>query len=142
MFGNGRNGNDIAPPDDDRTFKLEMADLVVYRLPAWSLFFDLITLRDLATSLPDNSPLAAQALEVANRIVNTFKVDDLDRSIQECRSLAERVFGKGWQEKGSKIYAGDATDASCWAIGNTHIDTGKSFYSLDRVYMTHLTVSG
>lgn len=39
-------------------------------------------------------------------ITNTFKHDDLS-TIAECRAIAEKVFGKGWQAKGAGIYCDD-----------------------------------
>lgn len=57
-------------------------------------------------------------------LISTIRILPNFKLIQKCRQLAEKVFGKGWQEKGSKIYSGDHSDSACFAIANTHIDTG------------------
>lgn len=120
MFGNGLN-YDNEPPQNDRYYTLNRADLVVPRMDSWRLYWDCITLSDLAKNLPDNSPLAAQSMEVANRITNEFDVNNLD-SIATCRKLAEKVFGSGWDT--SEVYAEvESNEVACWGISNCHIDT-------------------
>ena len=103
-------------------FRLASADLVVPNMEAWRLLWDFRTIRDLARALPENSPLGNKCMEVGNAIMNTFKSDDL-ATIPAARKLAEKVFGKNWEELGHKIYKGDPADASTWGIGNCHIDT-------------------
>ncbi|KAK4047772.1 Glycoside hydrolase, 38 vacuolar alpha mannosidase [Microbotryomycetes sp. JL221] len=121
MFGNGSpEVND--PPDPNRMFRLNSADLVVPNMEAWRLMWDMRTIRDLARALPENSVLGNKCMEVGNAIMNTFKVSDRE-SIAKCRKLAEKVFGQGWEELGHKIYKSDPAEASTWGIGNCHIDT-------------------
>ncbi|KAG9021627.1 Glycoside hydrolase, 38 vacuolar alpha mannosidase, partial [Tulasnella sp. JGI-2019a] len=61
--------------------------------------------------------------------MNTFDVRNSDKTIVECREIAEEVFGKGWDAKGAKVYEeglGDGKNkkrAQVWGIGNCHIDT-------------------
>ncbi|GAA5840618.1 hypothetical protein JCM11251_004169 [Rhodosporidiobolus azoricus] len=127
MFGNGL-GETNNPPDNNRYFKLESADLVVPRMEAWTLLWDFRVIKDLARQLPERSPLGQTCLETANHILNVFRPDDLD-TIAESRKIAkERVFGKEWEELKDGIYAkggkgGKDEDAAAWAIGNCHIDT-------------------
>lgn len=64
-------------------------------MDAWRLHWDFRTLKDLARSLPDNSPLGNKCLEVANQIMNVFKSDELE-SIAKCRTLAEKVSKLGF----------------------------------------------
>lgn len=116
MFGNGL-GETNNPPDDNRYFSLLSADIVVPGMNAYGLLWDFITIRDLASSLPDNSPLGNLALETGNAICNTFRADDLS-TIASCRRLAEKVLGSGWEKKGANIYDGDAADCQTFAIGN------------------------
>lgn len=59
-------------------------------MEAWRLLWDFRTIRDLAKHLPENSPLGNLSMEVANKIMNTFKVDDLT-TIAKCREIAEKV---------------------------------------------------
>lgn len=141
MFGNGL-GEPNNPPDNNRYFTLESADLVIPRMEAWRLLWDFRTIRDLAKNLPENSPLGNLSMEVANKIMNVFKVDDFD-TIKTCRKLAEKVsdfekigrisrnetklivlfrllkkvFGTGWEALGADIYKGDPSNSATWAIG-------------------------
>ena len=89
MFGNGL-GEVNNPPDNNKYFKLVSADLVVPRMEAWRLLWDFRTIRDLAKSLPETSPLGNKCMEVGNAIMNTFKANDL-ASIAKARKLAEKV---------------------------------------------------
>lgn len=123
------------PPDNNRSFRvrpprsrpsrprilirfaqLESADLVVPNMDAWRLLWDFRTLKDLAKQLPDNSPLGTKCMETANSIMNVFKHDDLS-TIKQARSLAEKVFGKGWEKLGADIYKGDPSDSFTWGVG-------------------------
>ncbi|KAL8280086.1 hypothetical protein RQP46_007416 [Phenoliferia psychrophenolica] len=121
MFGNGA-GEVNNPPDNNRFFRLASADLVVPNMDAWRLLWDFRTLKDIASQLPDNSPLGTKCMETANQIMNVFKHDDLS-TIKVARKLAEKVFGKGWEKLGAGIYKGDPSDSFTWGVGNCHIDT-------------------
>lgn len=63
--------------------------------------------------------------------MNTFDVKESEKTIKECREIAEEVFGKGWDAKGEKVYEEGLGDAKhkkrpqVWGIGNCHIDTGR-----------------
>lgn len=89
MFGNGL-GEVNNPPDNDKYFKLVSADVVVPRMDAWRLLWDFRTIRDLAKSLPETSPLGNKCMEAGNSIMNVFKADDLS-SIAKARKVAEKV---------------------------------------------------
>lgn len=125
MFGVPWNGDTIAPPDMNRYFTLDSADLVVPNLPAWALLWDFQTLNQIIDTLPGNTPLQNQALVTANAIMNAFKTGRLE-DILECRRIAEEgVFGVGWEEKAGDIYKeGPGKEGSkIWGIGHCHIDT-------------------
>ncbi|KAI0061336.1 glycoside hydrolase family 38 protein [Artomyces pyxidatus] len=122
MFGVPWNGDIIMPPDMNRFFKLDSADLVVPNQEAWGLLWDFTTLRELVATLPGNSALQNQALSVANEIMNVFYKNDAS-SVSAARKLAEKIFGEDWQKKGEKIYTEGAKVAQVWGIGHCHIDT-------------------
>ncbi|GAA5998647.1 alpha-mannosidase [Rhodotorula paludigena] len=125
MFGNGL-GETNGPPDNNRYFRLNSADLVVPRMEAWRLLWDFRVIRDLARNLPERSPLGNKCLEVGNAIMNTFRSSDLS-TIAASRALAARVFGgPEWEKEGADVYRGDPGESgvASWAIGNCHIDTG------------------
>ncbi|KAK7035350.1 Glycoside hydrolase, 38 vacuolar alpha mannosidase [Paramarasmius palmivorus] len=121
MFGVPWNGDTIQPPDMNRYFSLASADLVVPNQEAWHLLWDFTTLRELVDTLPGNTSLQNQALVAANEIMNTLRSGDAS-AIHQCRQIAERVFGEGWQNKAEEIYQ-DPDNAQIWGIGHCHIDT-------------------
>jgi alpha-mannosidase len=53
---------------------------------------------------------------VANEIMNAFDKDD-PSSIKKCRQMAKKVFGEGWEEKGSGIYDEGPKKVNVWGIG-------------------------
>ncbi|GAA6045569.1 hypothetical protein NBRC10513_004988 [Rhodotorula toruloides] len=124
MFGNGSTETN-APPDMNRYYRLNSADLVVPRMEAWRLLWDFRVIKDLARSLPDRSPLGAKCLEVGNAIMNTFNPSDLS-TLSTCRALAAPLFGgEEWTREGgeAKVYEKGRESVTSWAIGNCHIDT-------------------
>ncbi|KAJ7467473.1 glycoside hydrolase family 38 protein [Mycena latifolia] len=122
MFGMA--GGGIGPPDPNRYFRLEMADIVVPNQDAWRLLWDFTTLRELVDTLPGNTPLQNKALATANAIMNAFSHTD-PSSIARARALADGVFGKGWEESGAGVYDGGDGEQTeqVWGIGHCHIDT-------------------
>ncbi|BGP23098.1 Glycoside hydrolase, 38 vacuolar alpha mannosidase [Rhodotorula toruloides] len=124
MFGNGSTETN-APPDMNRYYRLNSADLVVPRMDAWRLLWDFRVIKGLARSLPDRSPLGAKCLEVGNAIMNVFSPSDLS-TFSTCRALAAELFGGDeWICEGGegKVYERDREGVTSWAIGNCHIDT-------------------
>lgn len=113
MFGCGFNG-DIFPPTADKSFALVQAEVAVFNRAAWDLIWDFDVLIGLAKDLPGgaDNPRAAQALFVANEMINVCDVND-SSTWPAARELAQRFLG---QRNGE----GQCT-VSC--IGNTHIDT-------------------
>ncbi|KAH7882020.1 glycoside hydrolase family 38 protein [Phlebopus sp. FC_14] len=122
MFGVPWSGDIIAPPDMNRYFQLASADLVVPNQDAWHLMWDFNTLREIVDTLPGNAPLQNKALVTANSIMNAFTSGDLE-NIKHMRSIAEDVFGKGWEAKGSDIYNEGPPKARIVGISYCHIDT-------------------
>lgn len=119
----GQQGGGISPPDMNRYFRLDTADLVVPNQDAWHLLWDFQVLWQISETLPGRSPLQNKALVTANEIMNTFDHND-PSTINKCRKIAEKVFGAGWQAKGEKIYdEGMHKENLVWGIGHCHIDT-------------------
>ncbi|KAH8101605.1 hypothetical protein BXZ70DRAFT_876223, partial [Cristinia sonorae] len=90
MFGVPWNGDTIAPPDMNRYFKLDTADIVVPDQKAWGLLADFSTLREIADTLPGNGSLQNKAIVVANSIMNEFDPNDKS-SIDRSRKIAEEA---------------------------------------------------
>ncbi|KAJ2300220.1 Glycoside hydrolase, 38 vacuolar alpha mannosidase [Coemansia sp. RSA 353] len=109
MFGNG--GGLIGPPQEDRTFRLSTADLVVYNDNAWALYYDMEILAAMAKNLQD-SPRGWQALVAANDIINEFSVGD-QKSIKSALNISAKFFAAQGGQGNHQVYA----------IGNCHIDT-------------------
>ncbi|KAJ7199975.1 glycoside hydrolase family 38 protein [Mycena pura] len=121
MFGMA--GGGIGPPDPNRYFRLDTADVVVPNQEAWRLLWDFQTLRELVDTLPGNTPLQNLALSTANAIMNAFDYRD-PSSIARARRVAENVFGSGRDSE--KVYdeqPGPGGRSLVWGIGHCHIDT-------------------
>ena len=108
-------GDSIEPPNNNRYFGLWSADLVVPNMEAWRLMLDYNTLRQLSDNLPGNSPTQNHALVLQNKIMNTFRNDDLS-TIAQCRAIAADILGEGWESKGADIYDKNV-DALVYGIG-------------------------
>ncbi|AET38837.1 alpha-mannosidase Ecym_3349 [Eremothecium cymbalariae DBVPG len=122
MFGVG-NGSSINPPNNDRFFRLDKADLVWPNWEARNLFVDFWMLGDAARELPDNSAQKHRARQLANRVMDLFDRDDAS-SVNVCRRFLREEFFDEYMDS-SKVYQrGDSQiDATVWAMGNCHIDT-------------------
>ena len=55
MFGVPWNGDTIAPPDMNRYFRLDSADLVAPNQEAWRLYWDFEALKQVMDTLPGNT---------------------------------------------------------------------------------------
>jgi alpha-mannosidase len=117
MFG--QNGMD--PPDQNRYYRLNSADLVVPNMEAWRVLWDFDTLHQLVNDLPGDSSLAKRAMWAANEMMNVFEEGNPE-SLPRCRKVAEMVLGEGW----SKEIEEDSKSASkqtgtLWAIGHWYV---------------------
>ncbi|KAK4091357.1 CAZyme family GH38 [Purpureocillium lilacinum] len=120
MFGCAPNGKDAnAPPDPNKYFGLSTADIAAVNVPARMLHFDMWELGDAARELPENSAEQNQALTVAMKIIDTFKVDDQE-SILECRKLAQEIIGPDVDSH--RVYQ-VGKEPVVFGIGHCHIDT-------------------
>jgi len=114
MFG----VDNMDPPNPNRYYQLNSADLVVPNMEAYGVLWDFDTLHQLVNDLPGDSSLAKRALYAANEMMNVFEEGNLE-SLPKCRAVAERVLGAGWREaieKDSKHASKQG--GSLWAIGH------------------------
>ncbi|KAI7833296.1 glycosyl hydrolases family 38 N-terminal domain-containing protein [Kickxella alabastrina] len=102
----------IGPPDENRSFTLNTADLVVKQVDAWALYYDLDILKQMIEGLPKDSPRWWQALSTANAIINAYDAKD-STTLTTGLEISRKFFG---------AKSGDATH-QVFAIGNCHIDT-------------------
>ncbi|KAG9249452.1 alpha-mannosidase [Emericellopsis atlantica] len=121
IFKNNAGGDSIQPPDNDKYFKLAQAELVAVNLPARMLLIEFSIIHDAATELPEDTWEQHEALNVASRIIDAFKVGD-DASLTKCRQIAAEYLGD--QVDSAAVYE-TALDRrpTVYAIGHCHIDT-------------------
>lgn len=119
IFKNNPGGDSIQPPDQNKTFALSKAEIVVVNWNARLLYMDIIAIHDAATVLPAESWQQHKALSVGTKIMNTFKLGDND-SIIQCRKIAEEFLGS--KTSSDDIY-NHLEDVDVFAIGHCHIDT-------------------
>ncbi|KAK9474274.1 glycosyl hydrolases family 38 N-terminal domain-containing protein [Dipodascopsis tothii] len=118
MFGNGNN-DQIQPPDPNKWFTLDTADLVAPNHEAIALFVDFWVISDAARELDQDSWESHVALKTANDIMNAF--DPEDRStVATCRQIAKAYLGADVDS--ASVYASGQRD-QVYAIGHCHIDT-------------------
>ena len=121
MFGNAPGGDSIQPPDPNKYFWLTQAEIVSVNVQARQLYIDYWIIGDAAREFPENSWESHQALQLGNKIFNTFIAGDgSQESIVECRKLATRYLGDNVNS--SKVYDSDK-EHLIYAVGNCHIDT-------------------
>lgn len=114
---NGMFGIDnMDPPDQNRFYALNSADLVVPNQDAWRLMWDFQALHGLVDVLPDDSSVRNRAMYVANEIMNVFQTGSLE-SVRKARVVAEQVLGKKWEDND------DRSGGTLWGVGHCHIDT-------------------
>ncbi|KAK1496397.1 glycosyl hydrolase family 38 domain-containing protein [Colletotrichum cuscutae] len=122
IFKNNANGDAIQPPDPNKIFTLTKAEIVGVDLQARALHADITVIHQAAEEFPEDSWEQHEALSVATRIINTFRVGDR-ASIVASRKIAEEYLGPDVDS--AKVFdVGSAgKGASVYAIGHCHIDT-------------------
>ncbi|KZT52183.1 glycoside hydrolase family 38 protein [Calocera cornea HHB12733] len=123
--------NGINPPDDNRSYGLASADIVVPNMSAVALLRDFQTLKEIRTHITAEVHLSHHAQWVANEIMNVWQKgggasgllgnEELLKLVEECRKVGEEIFGQGWREQKEKVYEGK--EVQVWGIGHCHIDT-------------------
>ncbi|KAI9728838.1 MAG: Glycoside hydrolase, 38 vacuolar alpha mannosidase [Cirrosporium novae-zelandiae] len=120
MFGNAPGGDSIQPPNPNKYFKLAKADIVAVNLEARQLSIDFWIIGDAAREFPNDSKERHHALQICNRIMDTFIAGHGSQdSIIKCREIAKEYIG---DVDPAKVYESDK-DPTIFAIGHCHIDT-------------------
>ncbi|KAJ1325200.1 alpha-mannosidase [Microdochium nivale] len=125
IFMNNPGGDSIQPPDENKHFELTKAELVAVNYPARMLHADFSVIHDAAMGLPEDTWEQHEALNVASRIIDTFRVGD-NESIAKCRQVAAEYLGDDINStevytKGGPI--NDRRRPTIYAVGHCHIDT-------------------
>lgn len=110
-----------SPPDPNRQFRLNRADLLVPNSITRALNIDYWLIGDAGREFPGESWQKHKAQEVLNRIVNTFDRNNVDESSTKCRQIAAEYIGSDVDS--AKVYEVQKNHELVWAIGNCHIDT-------------------
>ncbi|KAF9872038.1 alpha-mannosidase [Colletotrichum karsti] len=121
IFKNNANGDAIQPPDPDKYFLLSKAEIVAVDLQARKLHTDIQVIHQAAQEFPEDSWEQHEALNIATRIINTFKAGDRD-SIIRSRKIAEEYLGPNINSEAVYAVRGDKSP-SVIAVGHCHIDT-------------------
>ncbi|KAF1813669.1 putative alpha-mannosidase I [Eremomyces bilateralis CBS 781.70] len=120
MFGNG-GGDSIQPPNPEKYFQLNTADIVAVNLDARALYVDFWIIGDAAREFPGDSWESHRASEVCNEIMDTFIAGGGSKeSIKACREVAQKYIGINVDSE--KVYETDQ-EALITAVGHCHIDT-------------------
>ncbi|OJJ44484.1 hypothetical protein ASPZODRAFT_27716 [Penicilliopsis zonata CBS 506.65] len=122
MFGLGKGARN-QPPDPDRYFTLQTAEIVAVNREARALLFDFTTIADAARQFPQQSWEAHKALQVGNAIIEAFTAGaGSDAAIQDARAIAREFLGDKIDSE--DVYdAEEAEEQLVYAIGHCHIDT-------------------
>lgn len=111
LFGAGQ-GSQIAPPDPNRKFTLQKAEVVVLNRDVRELLTDFEMLVDIVKVLGEEEQRGYQALYTVNEMVNLCDPANPD-SFPSVRSLSEKFFSQKNGESQHMIHA----------MGHCHIDT-------------------
>lgn len=127
---NNIQGN-FSPPDPNRYFRLQTADLVVPNSIARALFVDFWLIGDASREFDGEHWQRGRALDVANRVINAFDPNNLDKSLLKCREIAAEYIGSKVDSHG--VYSSTVNEKLglptssksnlIYAVGNCHIDT-------------------
>ncbi|KAK4105474.1 glycoside hydrolase family 38 protein [Parathielavia hyrcaniae] len=118
MFGNP-GGDTIQPPDPNRYFRLDRAEIVAVDPDARQLHIDYWIIGDAAREFPQDSWEQHKALKTCNQIVEAFDVNNRD-SLKVCRKIAEGYLGS--QVDSSAVYQ-SGKEPVVFGIGHCHIDS-------------------
>lgn len=123
------------PADPNRQFRLNTADLVLPNSITRALYIDFWILGDCAREFPGGTWQKYKALDLCNKIINTFDRENVDESAKKCRELAATYFGDvdtseiyrtslaKHGNSDNKVHASSLNDDLVYCLGNCHIDT-------------------
>lgn len=119
MFGNGKNGDSIQPPDPNNYYQLTRAEIVAINVEARQLYIDIWIIHDAAFEFPSDSWEQHKALKVANEIIDSFEAGN-QSTITKGRKLAQQYIGENVSS--ADVYK-TGTKPLVYGIGQCHIDT-------------------
>lgn len=119
MFGNAPGGDSIQPPDPNKYFRLDRAEIVAVDPDARQLSIDFWIIGDAAREFPQDSWEQHKAMKICNEIIETFEVGNRD-SLKACREIAEDYIGSNVNS--SKVYE-SGKEPVVFGIGHCHIDS-------------------
>ncbi|KAK3941555.1 alpha-mannosidase [Diplogelasinospora grovesii] len=121
MFGNAPGGDSIQPPDPNKYFKLDKAEIVAVNPDARALWVDIWIIGDAAREFPQDSWEQHRALKTCNEIIEAFELGNKD-SLKTCRKIAESYFGS--DVNSAKVYdIKNGKEPIVFGIGHCHIDS-------------------
>ncbi|SMN19234.1 similar to Saccharomyces cerevisiae YGL156W AMS1 Vacuolar alpha mannosidase, involved in free oligosaccharide (fOS) degradation [Maudiozyma saulgeensis] len=122
MFGCG-SGSTINPPDDNRYFHLDSADIILPDWEARALRIDFWMLSDAARELPGETWQKHRARQLGNDVMTMFDPQDR-KSIEKCRAyLKKEYFDKYTDDRAVYFQGDDKQLTNVYGVGNCHIDT-------------------
>jgi len=122
MFGLGT-PTSISPPDENRYFVLNRADLVLPNVEARALKMDYVIITDGAREFSGDSWQKYRARQIGTEIIEAFDRDDV-KSIAKCRKIATKFLGE--HVDSDQVFHdsnGALNKIDVYAIGHCHIDT-------------------
>lgn len=119
MFGNAPGGDSIQPPDPNKHFRLDRAEIVAINPDARQLWIDTWIIQDAAKEFPQDSWEQHKALKVCNKIIETFELGN-KASLKACRAIAEEYIGPSVNS--AKVYD-SGKEPVVYGVGNCHIDS-------------------
>lgn len=122
MFGCGA-GSTINPPDDNRFFHLDAADIVLPDWEARALYIDFWMLSDASRELPNETWQKHRARQLANDVMDMFDPEDR-HSVIKCREYLKKEYFDKYTNDRAVYFQGDPNQlTNAYGIGNCHIDT-------------------
>lgn len=134
LFGAGR-GGDIEPPDMEKFYKLEECCLAIFNKDAWNLIHDVTFLQGCFNKLDKKCPRRAQALQIANDVINAVDLDDRS-TYSKGREIAQQFIGKNngdGQSIVSTMLHSHIDLAWLWPMASTPAKGARTFSSTMRL---------
>lgn len=119
MFGNAPGGDSIQPPDPNKYFRLDRAEIVAVDPDARQLYIDIWIIGDAAREFPQDSWEQHKALKTCNEIIEAFELGNRE-SLKACRKIAEDYLGP--DVNSAKVYS-SGKEPVVFGIGHCHIDS-------------------
>lgn len=119
MFGNAPGGDSIQPPDPNKYFRLDRAEIVAVDPDARQLYIDTWIIGDAAREFPQDSWEQHRALKTCNEIIETFELGNRE-SLKACRKIAEDYLGPNVNS--AAVYD-TGKEPVVYGIGHCHIDS-------------------